>query len=96
MRIVSRGRPGTSNHKYGRLAAVRTTIDIPDPTYRKLKSKAAAQGRSVKDLILHSVEQEFSGETRRGKRIKLPIVRSKEPGALHLTNEEIYDIIPFP
>src|SRR5438132_1616435 len=26
---------------------MRTTIDIPDPTYRKLKSKAAVEGSSV-------------------------------------------------
>jgi hypothetical protein len=75
---------------------VRTTIDIPDSTYRKLKSKAAAQGRSVKELILEGVEREFQHESRLKKRINLPIVRSKEPGILDLTNEEIYGIIPFP
>ena len=75
---------------------MRTTIDIPDSTYRKLKSKAAAQGRSVKELILEGLELGFRNETRRKKRIKLPIVRSKQPGTLDLTNEEIYGIIPFP
>jgi len=38
---------------------VRTTIDIPDPLYRKLKGKAASEGRSVKELILRSVEQSW-------------------------------------
>lgn len=75
---------------------MRTTVDIPDPTYRKLKSKAAAQGLSVKDLILHGVEKELETGSRPKKHVRLPIVRSKRPGTLHLTNEQIYEIIPFP
>lgn len=41
---------------------VRTTVDIPDPTYRQLKSKAALQGCSVKRLILRAVEAELNAE----------------------------------
>jgi len=75
---------------------MRTTVDIPDPTYRKLKSKAAAEGSSVKELILRSVEKELTaGRPKRG-RIKLPIVRSRRPGSLRLTNQQLYDAIPFP
>jgi hypothetical protein len=75
---------------------MRTTIDIPDPTYRKLKSKAAVEGSSVKELILQSVTKELkAGGLKRG-RIKLPIVQSARPGSLRLTNEQLYDAIPFP
>ena len=75
---------------------MRTTVDIPDPTYRKLKSKAAEQGCSVKELILRGVEKDLQAGTRKKGRIRLLIVRSKEPGALRLTSEQIYEIIPFP
>jgi plasmid stability protein len=75
---------------------VRTTIDIPDSTYRKLKSKAAADGRSVKEFMLEVVERELQGESQKKRNKLLPIVRSKKPGILDLTNEEIYGIIPFP
>ncbi len=75
---------------------MRTTVDIPDPTYRKLKSKAAEQGCAVKELILRGVERELGEGKRKKRRIRLPIVHSKEPGALHLTNEQVYEIIPFP
>ena len=75
---------------------MRTTVDIPDPTYRKLKSKATEQGCSVKALILRSVEKELQAGARKKGRIQLPLVRSKEPGTLHLTNAQIYEIIPFP
>jgi len=32
--------------------AIRTTVDIPVSLYRKLKAQAAAQGRSIRELIL--------------------------------------------
>jgi len=74
---------------------VRTTVDIPDAAYRRLKARATEQGCSVKELILRGVETQL--ETRKtANRIRLPIVRSKRPGTLHLTNEQIYEIIPFP
>jgi hypothetical protein len=75
---------------------MRTTVDIPDPTYRELKAKAARRGCSVKELILESVRKELHPRPRRKGRIKLPLMHSKEPGTLRLTNEEIYEIIPFP
>lgn len=75
---------------------MRTTVDIPDPTYRELKSRAARQGCSVKELILRSVEKEHKAGARKKGRIQLPIVKSKQPGSLRLTNETIYEAIPFP
>ena len=74
---------------------MRTTVDIPDGTYRKLKSKAARQGCSVKELILRGVEKELA-LARARRRVQLPIVRSKKPGTLRITNEQIYEIVPFP
>lgn len=74
---------------------MRTTVDIPDAVYRRLKASAAEQGCSVKELIVRGVENQL--ETRkRSSRIRLPIVRSKQPGTLRLTNDRIYEIIPFP
>jgi hypothetical protein len=74
---------------------MRTTVDIPDALYRRLKSGAAEQGCSVKELILRGVENQLENR-KAGNRIRLPIIRSKKPGTLHLTNEQIYEIIPFP
>jgi len=75
---------------------MRTTIDLPDPLYRRLKAKAAEQGCSMKQLILRGVEAQLEGGPRKKRRVKLPLVDSKEPGVLDLTNEQIYEIIPFP
>jgi hypothetical protein len=75
---------------------MRTTVDIPDPTYRTLKSKAAERGCSVKALILRGVERELRAGAGKKGRIRVPIVHSKQPGVLDLSNEQIYEIIPFP
>ena len=76
---------------------MKTTVDIPDPVYRRLKSRAASEGRSAKELILRGVEQVLKGPRRkRGRRVKLPLVPSNEPGTLHLDNAKIYDLISFP
>jgi hypothetical protein len=76
---------------------VRTTVDIPDSLYRNLKSKAAEEGRSIKELILRGVEAELHPESsRRGRRVSLPLIRSKKPGTIKLDNAKIFEIIPFP
>ncbi len=76
---------------------MRTTVDIPDPVYRRLKSRAASEGSSAKELILRGVEHVLKeGRRKSRRRIKLPLVRSKRPGALQLDNAKIFEIISFP
>ena len=76
---------------------MRTTVDIPDPVYRRLKVRAAREGRSVKELILRGAEHVLKADPpASGHRVQLPIVRSKRPGTLRLDNARIYDIIGFP
>ena len=72
-------------------------MDIPDPTYRQLKARAALRGCSVKDLILRGVEVELNGEKRTPTkgRVALPLIRSKRPGWLMLDNNNIHEIL-FP
>lgn len=70
-------------------------MDIPDPTYRQLKAKAALRGCSVKDLILRGVEVELNGERRAETkgRVALPLIKSKRPGWLRLNNKNINEIL---
>ena len=76
---------------------MRTTVDIPDPVYRRLKTRAASEGSSAKELILRGVEQVLKDSRRKSRRrVKLPIVRSKRPGRVRLDNAKIYEVISFP
>ena len=65
--------------------------------YRRLKGRAAREGRSAKELILRGVEKILADERRpSGRRVSLPLVRSKHPGSVSLDNARIYEIISFP
>ena len=76
---------------------MRTTIDIPDAMYRRLKARAANEGGSAKALILRGVEQLLRGDRPRARRrVVLPLVKSKRPGSVRLDNAKIYDIIFHP
>ncbi len=76
---------------------MRTTVDFPDPIYRELKSQAALEGRSVKELIVRRVTsppREASAEPRR--KLKFPAINAKKPGSLKLGPEGVCEYIPFP
>ena len=77
--------------------SVRTTVDIPAPLYRKLKQRAAAEGSSVRQLVLSGVKAVLEQEepARKKKRVQLPIIASKGP-KVNLTNEQIYGGLEFP
>jgi hypothetical protein len=76
--------------------AVRTTVDIPTALYRRLKEQAAAQGRSVRELILVGARSTLLQSNRpRPKRVRFPLIVSKGP-RVDLTNEDIYEYVEFP
>jgi len=71
---------------------MRTTLEIPDELFRRAKSKSALLGISLKDYISSALERELESPARReikSRRVKLPLVHSKKPGTLRLTNAEI-------
>ena len=76
--------------------SVRTTVDIPTPLYRKLKAQAAANGRSVGELVLAGVRTVLlQGQRPRPKRVQFPLIVSDGP-KVDLTNEQIYEHVEFP
>jgi hypothetical protein len=75
---------------------MRTTIDIPDEMYRELKIKAAREGTTIREILLEGLEMVTQGkQTLHRTRFEIPVIRSKRPGTLHLTNEQIDDLTAF-
>jgi hypothetical protein len=72
---------------------MRTTVDLPDPVFKRLKAVAALRGTSLKEIILHAVERELQAERPEKRKAKFPLVKSKEPGTLSLTNADIDEIL---
>ena len=75
---------------------MRTTIDIPDETYRGLKIKAAQEGTPVRQIVLRGIQRELEGAGEKPvRKLQLPLIRSSRPGTLHLTNEQIDELTAF-
>ena len=72
---------------------MRTTIDLPDPLFRELKAVAARRGTSLKSVVRDAVEVEVRKSEKAGRRVKFPVLASKEPSTLNLTNADIEDIL---
>jgi hypothetical protein len=76
--------------------AVRTTVDIPAPVYRRLKEQAVRQGCSVRDLLLNGAERVLLNPLRpRTQTVRFPLLDSKGP-KVELTNQRLYELIEFP
>jgi hypothetical protein len=75
---------------------ISVTVDIPTPLYRELKAGAAAQGCSVRELILLGVRRALLERKRPlARRVKFPLIKSNGP-KVKLTNKQIHEQIEFP
>jgi plasmid stability protein len=76
---------------------MRTTIDIPDETFRALEVKAAQEGQSVEQVIQRGILRELEvPEPPAIRKMEVPVIHSSRPGTLDLTNEQIDDILFLP
>jgi hypothetical protein len=75
---------------------MRTTIDIPDETYRHIRILAAERGETIRQLVLEGLEMVKQSRPTPKKHFELPVIRSSRPGSLEINNETIYDLIEFP
>ena len=70
---------------------MRTTIDLNDALYKKIKVTAAMNGLSLKEFITRAVEHEMesSGPEFEVRRVRLPLIPSENPGGLVLDSDAI-------
>lgn len=70
---------------------MRTTLDLPDSLLKRAKIEAVERGISLKELVGVAVERELREPAPKPTRARLtfPLIPSKRPGSLHLTNAEI-------
>jgi hypothetical protein len=76
---------------------MRTTLDIPDEAYRRLKIKAAVEGKTIRKIALRGILREIDEQDAPPlPRLSEPILKSYAPGSIDIDNERIYDLIGFP
>lgn len=44
---------------------MKTTIEIPDPLFRKVKAKAAERGQSLKELVTEALQEKLASRASR-------------------------------
>ena len=75
---------------------MRTSLDIPESIYRELKIRAATEGVTIREVILGGLEMRLQRPSSAPpSRFKVPVIRSKHPGTLNLTNEQIDELTAF-
>jgi predicted DNA-binding ribbon-helix-helix protein len=75
---------------------MRTTIELPDPFYRKGEQIARTQGVTIEEFIVRAFERELKDEpdlAPQARRVTLPLVPSNEPGTLDLKDFNFDDLL---
>ncbi|WP_295400131.1 hypothetical protein [uncultured Thiocystis sp.] len=79
---------------------MRTTLDLPDDTFRQLKARAALQGMKLKELVAQFIERGLAADSNPPvsprERPPLPVAIQRDPNAPltpALTNAELAAIL---
>ncbi|MGD1105936.1 MAG: hypothetical protein ABR865_02765 [Terracidiphilus sp.] len=75
---------------------MRTTVDIPDETYRAIKVMAAERGGTVRELVLEGLEMVLRTRNAARKGWESPEVPSTDQGPLEVDHETNDELIGFP
>lgn len=69
---------------------MRTSLDIPDPLFRRTKAAAAIRGTTLKALIIAAIERELNGSHSQGQPKS-----HKKPPVIHLSSGRKLDLSGF-
>jgi hypothetical protein len=76
---------------------MRTTLDLPDPLFRRAKATASLRGLTLRAFVTQAIDHELGqggvGSLQRGQPVRLPLVRSSHPGALQMTAERVAEFM---
>lgn len=78
---------------------MRTTLDLPDPTFRKLKAEASLRGLKLKEIVCQLIEAGLAARVQcpaesTPRRSRLPVIR-KSTGKKHpaISNARLDEIL---
>ena len=73
---------------------MQTTVELPESILRRTEQAARARRVSVDALISDVLERELAGEDSTApRRVSFPILSSKNPGTLDLSNFDFDDLL---
>jgi hypothetical protein len=79
---------------------MRTTLDLPDEIFRKLKAEAALRGFKLKELVAQFIERGLAADAGQppppGQRSAFPVAIARDldtPMTPVLTNEQLHSLL---
>jgi len=77
---------------------MRTTIDLPDSLFKKMKAMAALRGMKMREYVMEVLEKALtpskrSHSGRKRREVKFPLIRRKKPGTIRYSNEQLEDLM---
>ena len=78
---------------------MQTTVNLPDSLYQKSEALAASRGATVEQFIVEAVRKEVQGNlagtcsSDGDREVELPVIRSRRPGTLDLSNFDSDDLL---
>ena len=69
---------------------MKTTLELPDDLYRKVKSKAAIDGVRMTDVVIRGLRMALAESAPRRNRVSFPLIPAKR-GAAAITSQQIVD-----
>ncbi|MEY4505753.1 MAG: hypothetical protein RL297_331 [Pseudomonadota bacterium] len=79
---------------------MRTSLDIPDPLFKHLKTRAAQEGRTLRDLVIELVERGLTArevvDPQKRFLARPMVIPSQGPMAMpvsQMTNADLYNTI---
>jgi hypothetical protein len=90
-----------SNRKYGNMARMKTTIEIPDPLFRRAKSRAAERGQTLKQLVAEALEEKLGSASSQRRSEQPPWMRGfgklrrlrKETARIQAKIDEVFEVL---
>jgi hypothetical protein len=79
------------NETNSEIAFMRTTVDLPDALFKRVKSEAALRGMRLKEFIAQSLQKSLAGQRDdlKSRRVRLPLIRSSGGHPINLTREQV-------
>jgi len=75
---------------------MQNTVELPESIFRRTEEAARARGVGVDELISEMLERELANEAQpvmTPHRVSLPIIHSRNPGTLDLSNFDFDDLL---
>jgi hypothetical protein len=79
---------------------MQTTVNLPDSLFQRSEALAASRGATVEQFIVDAVKKEVQANlgpvnsgTNGNREVELPVIRSRRPGTLDLSNFDFDDLL---